>query len=280
MAARLFQIPKEVPLTITGALIPGAKANFYITGTTTRQDTFTDEALTVAHTNPVIADANGFFEPIYLDDTLEYRVDITDASDSSLPGYPVDNLAISSGNTASAVTLVDTEGNYAAANMEAAALEVALGAGFGDQLRSALTDQAVSSNSILADDNQLAGINLDPDTLYEYELFVIYSQNVGDFKFDISTTQTPQWSKIGFSIWDESETTRHDVVGGDSAFNNTGYQITTMTDDQRSYLIAKGSFLSHVSQNSTMTLQWAQVNINANATTREKGSYLRVRKLQ
>lgn len=281
MAARLFQIPKEVPLTITGALIPGAKANFYISGTTTtRQDTFTDEALTTPHTNPVIADANGFFEPIYLDDTLEYRVDITDASDSSLPGYPVDNLAISSGNNATATSLTDAEGNYVSTNLEDAALETALGAGFGDQVRSALADQAVASNSILLDDAELAGISLDPDTLYEYQAFIPYNQNTGDFQFDMSITQAEQWSKMGFSMWDQGGTTQHDIVTAAIVFGNGPYTITTMTDTQRVVLLLEGSFLSHVSQNSTITFQWAQVNISANATTREKGAWFRVRKLQ
>ncbi|KKL45439.1 hypothetical protein LCGC14_2355670, partial [marine sediment metagenome] len=74
------------------ALEVGNRGNFYIAGTLTRQNTFTDSALTVASSNPVVADGNGLLDPIYLDATLNYKVDVTDSLDSSLEGYPVDNL--------------------------------------------------------------------------------------------------------------------------------------------------------------------------------------------
>ena len=93
MAATLFYIPKTIPLTSTGTLMSGAKANFFTTGTTDRLDTYTDETLGTPLANPVIADGNGVFVPIYLDDTNNYNIDLTDSLDVSLSGYPVDNLA-------------------------------------------------------------------------------------------------------------------------------------------------------------------------------------------
>ena len=81
MTAKLFTLPKQVPFTNSGALIPGAKAFFYLNGTSTPQDTYTTAALDVAHTNPVIADGNGRFPAIYMDASLSYKVKITDASD-------------------------------------------------------------------------------------------------------------------------------------------------------------------------------------------------------
>lgn len=70
-------------LDANGDPIGGAKLNFYLTGTTTRADTFTDNALSVAHTNPVVADASGRFAPIYLV-ARQYKVVFTDASDVTL----------------------------------------------------------------------------------------------------------------------------------------------------------------------------------------------------
>ena len=42
-----------------GELLGGGKLNFYETGTTTRKDTFSDAAMTIANTNPVTLDADG-----------------------------------------------------------------------------------------------------------------------------------------------------------------------------------------------------------------------------
>ncbi len=134
MAATLFTIPKPFIFQAT-AVASGAKANFYITGTTTRQDTFTDKALTIAHDNPVVADAFGVFPTIYLDDTLNYKVDITDSLDNSLTGYPVDDLAsnatlvvdlASTANAkgASLIGIEDAAVNFLATDVEAALAEI------------------------------------------------------------------------------------------------------------------------------------------------------------
>ncbi len=135
MAATLFKLPKVIVFDANAALESGAKANFYITGTSTRQNTFTDKALTIAHDNPVVADGNGVFAPIYLDDTLNYKVDITDALDVSLSGYPVDNLASSDeiltsfASTANAlgaslIGIEDVATNFIATDVEAALAEI------------------------------------------------------------------------------------------------------------------------------------------------------------
>ena len=117
MAARLFFIPKAIPLNTTGALMSGAKANFFITGTTDRQNTFSDKALTAANANPVVADGNGVFGPIYLDDSLNYKVDLTDSDDNSLAGYPIDDLA--TGTAAAGVTVADAGAYFADTEVEA-----------------------------------------------------------------------------------------------------------------------------------------------------------------
>ena len=61
----------------------GWKYNFYSTGTTTRKDTFSDNALTVANTNPVVADSAGRFGDIFLE-AGAYRVILTDADDVTI----------------------------------------------------------------------------------------------------------------------------------------------------------------------------------------------------
>ncbi len=60
---------------------PGAKLYFRQSGTSTPQNVYTDAALQVAHQNPVVADAEGVFAPIYLDPSLsDYRYILTDGS--------------------------------------------------------------------------------------------------------------------------------------------------------------------------------------------------------
>ena len=81
MAGNLFVFPRQIGFDV-GVVQPGSKITFTATGTSTLQNTYTDIALTVAHTNPVVADAEGLFAPIYLDPNLpDYRVKYTDSSD-------------------------------------------------------------------------------------------------------------------------------------------------------------------------------------------------------
>jgi hypothetical protein len=59
----------------------GAKLFFFESGTSTPKDTFTNEALTIANSNPVIADANGLFPDIWIPDTDRYKVQLKDKND-------------------------------------------------------------------------------------------------------------------------------------------------------------------------------------------------------
>ena len=76
--SKLFTLPKEVILTNSGALVPGALAYFYEAGTATPLSTYTDYTLGTAHAHPVVADGNGRFPAVYT--TSDYKVKITDAS--------------------------------------------------------------------------------------------------------------------------------------------------------------------------------------------------------
>lgn len=71
-------------LNANGAVYAGAKANVYLTGTTTTSNSYQDSALATPHTNPVVADSAGRFAPIYLNQATSYKVVITDASNNTL----------------------------------------------------------------------------------------------------------------------------------------------------------------------------------------------------
>jgi len=81
MAGSLFQFPKPIGWD-AGVVQGGSKLTFTATGTTNAQNTYTDTALSVAHANPVVADSEGIFEPIFLDPSLpDYRVKYDTSAD-------------------------------------------------------------------------------------------------------------------------------------------------------------------------------------------------------
>jgi hypothetical protein len=80
----LFNLPKVTSL-------PGSKLYFYRTGTSTAQAVYTDVGLSVAHSQPVVADAAGVFAPIYLAQTdFDYRVSHYTSADVLI--YTVDDV--------------------------------------------------------------------------------------------------------------------------------------------------------------------------------------------
>ena len=82
--SRLLCIPQAVRIDSTGTPYGAAKANWYLTGTTTRTDTYSDNARSSAHANPVVADAAGQFAAIYLDPAITYRCIITQSDDTQI----------------------------------------------------------------------------------------------------------------------------------------------------------------------------------------------------
>lgn len=92
---QIFYSPLERALDSNGDPLPGAKLNFYKAGTSTRKDTYSDEALTTTHANPVVADADGEFSAIYL--LGKYKVVLTDSSD--VQQWSKDNYEAITGGT-------------------------------------------------------------------------------------------------------------------------------------------------------------------------------------
>ena len=66
-----------------GNAIDGATLTFYESGTSTLANTYSDNALTSANPNPVVADGNGRFGDIFLQ-AIDYRVVFKDASGTTI----------------------------------------------------------------------------------------------------------------------------------------------------------------------------------------------------
>lgn len=88
VAYQIFSLPKASPVTPSTVVLPGAKAYFYLTGTTTLQNTYSDSALTTPNANPVVADASGVFSTIYLDPSIIYKLTLKTSADVLI--YTVD----------------------------------------------------------------------------------------------------------------------------------------------------------------------------------------------
>lgn len=96
----LFFLPIQHVFGATGVNVAGAKAYFFLAGSSTAVAVYTDVGLTIAHAVPVVADGNGIFAEIFLTPGVAYKVDLQTSAGVSLPGYPADNqLAIPVGSS-------------------------------------------------------------------------------------------------------------------------------------------------------------------------------------
>lgn len=92
MTANLLYTPFR-PLDANGEILPGGKLYTYKAGTTTDKQAFKNQALTQAHTNPIIFEDDGTppGEEIWLDGS--YKLDLYDSEDVQQEGYPIDNVS-------------------------------------------------------------------------------------------------------------------------------------------------------------------------------------------
>lgn len=95
MANSISIFPNRV-LDANGDPVPGAKAYFYQSGTTTPVTVYSDQACTIPHPTPLEADGNGVFPAFYPASAAAVKVDVTTALGAAVPGYPIDPVVITS----------------------------------------------------------------------------------------------------------------------------------------------------------------------------------------
>lgn len=111
MGHQLYNHPRQLNLSTSLAILPAAKAYFFVSGTSTAATTYQNSSLSTSHANPVVANSAGVFAPIYLDSSILYKVELQDMNGAVLSGYPVDpcnDLLPQSGNTLTQVTGTNT----------------------------------------------------------------------------------------------------------------------------------------------------------------------------
>lgn len=102
----------------------GAKLSFFDFGTSNAKTTFSDFALTVANTDPVVADADGLFGNIFLD--IQATVTLKSSTDVVIYG-PIDIFQPSdtiSALAAASVSVADAAGNFTATDVELVLKEI------------------------------------------------------------------------------------------------------------------------------------------------------------
>jgi hypothetical protein len=88
----------------------GAKATFFDAGTSTPRTVYSDAAGTIPHPSPLVADSEGVFPAVFVSGSTAVKVNVTDAADVTLTGYPIDPaiLVAADGGAAALVSFSPT----------------------------------------------------------------------------------------------------------------------------------------------------------------------------
>ena len=145
--ANLFQPSLAPALDSDGDPISGAKLWFYLPGTTTPTAVYTSFAGTTEHSNPVVADSAGRFDPVYLEADTNYRIRLTDAAGGNII-WDIDPVNGSDAQmVATAAAAAVAAAAAAAASAAAASASAALALSIGSYMEPYL---------VLSDDNTTA----------------------------------------------------------------------------------------------------------------------------
>lgn len=97
MAAPRFDLGLYSITNADGSIEPGATLTFYESGTTTLLATYSDPGLTIANVNPVVADANGRFGNIFLQNRV-YKAVLKKADGTVIKTLDPANTLVDSGS--------------------------------------------------------------------------------------------------------------------------------------------------------------------------------------
>ncbi len=107
MPAPLLPRLREQYVDGNSEVYASAKLYFYLSGTTTPADTYSDSTLSTPNTNPVVASAEGLFGNIYLDPSKTYKAVLKTSADVTV--FTVDPV---SSQTGQLLSVLSKTGNY------------------------------------------------------------------------------------------------------------------------------------------------------------------------
>lgn len=105
-----YILPYFTAFDTFGVVSPGALLNFYLTGTSTPENTYADQALTTPNSNPVVADGAGLFPSIFLIPGIAYKVVLTTAGASQI--WTADPVGLTSPAVSVTTIILSGSGNY------------------------------------------------------------------------------------------------------------------------------------------------------------------------
>lgn len=152
----------------SGNTLSGAKLFFYIVGTATKKNTFSEETKTTPNSNPVVADSGGRFGDIFMLTDEQYKVVLAPSTDTDPPVSPIDtwdNVSPVRTNPVPKITTLAKSANYtvlttdegflvlvdASAGTVTVTLPAAATAADGFQIRVLKTDSSVNAVTVDGD---------------------------------------------------------------------------------------------------------------------------------
>lgn len=170
MATRFTMPIEQVLKSDASGVGAGWQLFFYETGTETAKDTYSEETLTTANSNPVVADSSGRFGDIFLA-ADEYRVILKDADDTEIwDADPVQGAVGTSGavlsKTAAYTVTISDLTKIIACDASSGAFTVTLlaaaDAGDGAEITIKKTDSSVNAVTVDGDSSE----TIDGQTTY------------------------------------------------------------------------------------------------------------------
>ena len=184
-------------------------------------------------------------------------------------------VSASNGEGASMIKIEDSGGLLAATEVEGALAELSTLTAQLPQTKIANSTQAISSNTDLTDDSVFVDFDIVKLKSYSWEAYIPVSQNVGNFKFKLTFTNSPVICFAMLSIVEPDGT----VLADYTDMETSAYEITHVTDGSGAGIHIVGSIKANLATTGTMKLQWAQETSSANSTSRNAGAWMRVAEL-
>ncbi len=177
---------------------------------------------------------------------------------------PVTVTASSVVTNANVISLADVGLNYAANDVELAFAELR------DNYKIVITDQDENMQTTLQTANALSGFSLVPLGLYKVEAYIIYTQNVGNFKWAFAAT-SGSFATTKHGNYRAISLTSSDAKEGHIVLDVTE-EITTMTDTEQVGLHIVGTLKA--SGATVAEFQFAQETSSGNDTSLLAGSWV------
>lgn len=251
MAAQIFLLPFRPAIGPNSLVLPGAQLAFYLSGTLTKTNVYTDSTMGTALPNPVVANAAGVWPNIYFDNTVTYRVILSSPenvvlkdADPYLPGV-IDNLTPAFqalvDQAAVSATTATTKATEASGSAAAAASTAADLGGISNTYKAKNTTLNTSGSLISIEDGggrNIVGFDA-AGTLFRSNTFIstlVSLANTGNTLQSIKRLSKVPRLLSSASIWGIT-------YGGQSNAAGSGSPAITLTQPFNNKRVVSGSFV-------------------------------------